>query len=381
MTLDLAKVGVSRYHRDTDSWNNYKKSDGLIDNEIATIAVDENSVWFGTQDEGVSQYNQVDQAFIKTFTKTDLLKSNMISCIRADGFQVWFGTANAGVHRFIKPVNTWVHYTKADGLASNHVSWVATQGNDVWFASKEDGVSRFDKVTGEWTLYKQADFLADNDVRDITRDVAGNLWMATVAGISIYQPQTRSWEVISKEDGLPTPYVTRIDVVPQLRDSEQSDLIEISTGSVTDTQVWIATDRGLGSRPHAGGEWTFYSPPHSVTHGEAFVTALDADGDILWLGTSSGPAMYDITSQEWMQLRHRAIAQVRLCHPYWSVMRWSGLVGRRVFGDIRLWRRRCIRLPKDFPIRMLMYCFLQMISFGRVRAKGLHDMTLLKVAG
>ena len=104
----FSKGGVSRYHRDTDSWNNYKKSDGLIDNEIATIAVDENSVWFGTQDEGVSQYNQVDQAFIKTFTKTDLLKSNMISCIRADGFQVWFGTANAGVHRFIKPVNTWV---------------------------------------------------------------------------------------------------------------------------------------------------------------------------------------------------------------------------------------------------------------------------------
>ena len=101
---------------------------------------------------------------------------------------------------------------KKMGLASNHVSWIATQGNDVWFASKEDGVSRFDKVTGEWTLYKQADFLVDNDVRDITRDADGNLWIATVSGISIYHPQTRSWEIISKEDGLPTPYVTRIDV-------------------------------------------------------------------------------------------------------------------------------------------------------------------------
>ena len=298
----FSKGGVSRYHRDTDSWNNYKKSDGLIDNEIATIAVDENSVWFGTQDEGVSQYNQVDQAFIKTFTKTDLLKSNMIACIRADGFQVWFGTANAGVHRFIKPVNTWVHYTKADGLASNHVSWITTQGNDVWFASKEDGVSRFDKVTGEWTLYKQADFLADNDVRDITRDADGNLWMATVSGISIYQPQTRNWEVISKEDGLPSPYVTRIDVASQLRELEQSDVIEISSGGMTNTQVWVGTDRGLGTRPYSGGDWAFYAPPRSTTNGEAFVTALDSDGDMLWLGTSSGPAMYDTTAQEWTQL-------------------------------------------------------------------------------
>ena len=298
----FSKGGVSRYHRDTDSWNNYKKTDGLIDNEIATIAVDENSVWFGTEDEGVSQYNQVDQAFIKTYTKTDLLKSNMISCIRADGFQVWFGTANAGVHRFIKPVNTWVHYTKADGLASDHVSWIATQGNDVWFASKEDGVSRFDKVTGEWTLYKQADFLADNDVRDITRDAEGNLWMATASGISIYSPATRSWEIISKEDGLPTPYVMALDVTAPTPRAEQSDVIEISTGGMPDARLWIGTDRGLGTRSCLGGDWDFHTPPQSQTHGEAFVTALAAADDMLWLGTSLGPAMYNTASQKWTQL-------------------------------------------------------------------------------
>ena len=333
----FSKGGVSRYHRDTDSWNNYKKSDGLIDNEIATIAVDDDSVWFGTQKEGVSQYNQVDQTFIKTYTKTDLLKSNMITSIRSDGFQVWFGTANAGVHRFIKPVNTWVHYTKADGLSSNHVSWITTQGNDVWFASKEDGVSRFDKVTGEWTIYKQADFLADNDVRDITRDADGNLWIATVAGLSVYAPQTRSWEIISKEDGLPTPYVTSIFI-----SSHQQDDIEASGTSLpkTDnrqfpTAIWVGSDRGLGTRKYVSDEWTFHTPQNSnrqsaissqqegpdasetslpkaesqkpkTIHGEAFVTAIDADpaqsNPVIWLGTSSGPAMYDPTSQEWTQL-------------------------------------------------------------------------------
>ena len=306
----FSRGGVSRYHRDTDSWNNYTKSDGLIDNEIATIAVDDNSVWFGTQDEGVSQYNQVDQTFIKTYTKTDLLKSNMITSIRSDGFQVWFGTANAGVHRFIKPVNTWVHYTKADGLSSNHVSWITTQGDDVWFASKEDGVSRFDKVTGEWTIYKQADFLADNDVRDITRDADGNLWVATVAGISVYAPQTHSWEIISKEDGLPTPYITSIFISNQqssmLRsENNQQDGIEASEASLP-TAIWIGSDRGLGTRTSVGTEWVFHTPPQAATQGEAFVTAIDADptqpNSVIWIGTSLGPAMYDPTSQEWTQL-------------------------------------------------------------------------------
>ena len=302
----FSKGGVSRYHRDTDSWNNYTKSDGLIDNEIATIAVDDDSVWFGTQHRGVSQYNQVDQTFVKTYSKTDLLKSDFITSIRSDGFQVWFGTANAGVHRFIKPVNTWVHYTKDDGLSSNHVSWITTQGNDVWFASKEDGVSRFDKVTGEWTIYKQADFLADNDVRDIARDADGNLWMATVAGVSIYSPQTHSWEVISKEDGLPTGYVMSVNVLSQPSESDQSELSKISKVKANDAQIWIGTARGLGSCTHLGGQWNFHLP----SQGEAFVTAVATghssnstnDAGQIWLGTNSGPAMYNTNSQEWTNL-------------------------------------------------------------------------------
>ena len=306
----FSRGGVSRYHRDTDSWNNYTKSDGLIDSEIATIAVDDSSVWFGTQNKGVSQYNQVDQTFIKTYTKTDLLKSNMITSIRADGFQVWFGTANAGVHRFIKPVNTWVHYTKSDGLSSNHVSWITTQGNDVWFASKEDGVSRFDKVTGEWTLYKQADFLPDNDVRDIARDADGNLWVATVAGISIYSPQTRSWEIISKEDGLPTPYITSIFIRHQPSVSEQEGLVDgkdiHNRHNESPTTIWIGSDRGLGSRAALNDKWAFHTPPREQTDGEAFVTSVDVDtaspNRYVWLGTSLGPAVYDATSQEWRQL-------------------------------------------------------------------------------
>ena len=303
----FSRGGVSRYHRDTDSWNNYTKSDGLIDNEIATIAVDDDSVWFGTQHKGISQYNQVDQTFIKTYTKTDLLKSNFITSIRTDGFQVWFGTANSGVHRFIKPVNTWVHYTKADGLTSNNVSWITTQGNDVWFASKEDGVSRFDKVSGEWTNYKQADFLADNDVRDITRDANGNLWIATVAGLSIYSPQTKTWEVISKEDGLPTPYIMSVDVKSQTPKTHQNELYEISNVLSSKGQIWIGTARGLGSCAYLGEEWTFYKP----SEGEAFVTAVaiqgksadtSASADKIWLGTNVGPAVFDVDTKQWTKL-------------------------------------------------------------------------------
>lgn len=297
----FSKGGVSRYHRDTDSWNNYTKSDGLIDNEIATIAVDDDSVWFGTQHRGVSQYNQVDQTFVKTYTKSDLLKSNVISSIRSDGFQVWFGTANAGVHRYIKPVNTWVHYTKVDGLASNNVSWITTQGNDVWFASKEDGVSRFDKVSGEWTIYQQADFLADNDVRDIEIDADGNLWIATVSGLSVYSPQTHTWEIISREDGLPTNYIMSVNVASHSKESGSGSIVEISEQKSSGKRIWIGTARGLGSCTHLGGDWTF----HLSSENETFVTAVSTttdEKDQIWLGTNLGPAMFDAKLKKWTQL-------------------------------------------------------------------------------
>ncbi len=304
----FSKGGVSRYHRDTDSWNNYTKSDGLIDNEIATIAVDDDSVWFGTQHRGVSQYNQVDQTYVKTYTKTDLLKSDVISSIRADGFQVWFGTANAGVHRFIKPVNTWVHYTTADGLASNNVSWITTQGNDVWFASRENGISRFDKVTGEWTIYKQADFLADNDVRDIAKDADGKLWIATVSGLSVYSPQERTWEVISKEDGLPTNYVMAVGITNLPPEINQKEIENQQNDIPNNASIWIGTARGLGSFSQFGGQWNIHRPEQ----GEAFVTAvasvgLDSDSQIntnqVWLGTNLGPATYNLDTKKWTQLK------------------------------------------------------------------------------
>lgn len=91
--------GVSRYHRSTDSWNNYSTKDGLVGEEISVIAVDEDVVWFGTKDSGVSVFSKTDQAFVKTYTKTDLLVSDMITAIEVDGNQVWFGTANGGAQR------------------------------------------------------------------------------------------------------------------------------------------------------------------------------------------------------------------------------------------------------------------------------------------
>ena len=61
------------------------KSAGLADDNVTTIAVDEDFIWFGTQNAGVSLYSNTEQTFVKTYTRTDLLETDKINYILVDG--------------------------------------------------------------------------------------------------------------------------------------------------------------------------------------------------------------------------------------------------------------------------------------------------------
>ncbi|MFQ6040427.1 MAG: two-component regulator propeller domain-containing protein, partial [Candidatus Poribacteria bacterium] len=277
--------GVSRYQRSTDSWNNYSKTDGLIGEEVTTIAVGEDTVWFGTYNSGVSSYSKTDQTFIGTYTKTDLLVSNKIRSIVVDGNSVWFGTANGGVQRYIKSVNTWVRYTREDGLADDHVTWIHVSGNEVWFGTYQSGVSKFDKVSGKWAIYAQADQLADNDVRSIAVDETGQLWIGTSEGLSKYNPTNGEWANYNKKDGLVSNYISAITI-----DSGSSPVSPRIRGDENEGKVWIGTNRGLGEML-ADDKWKFYDENDGLK--AEFVTSISSQAEILWIGTSGGIFRFD----------------------------------------------------------------------------------------
>jgi len=270
-------AGVNRYHRGTDSWNSYSKSDGLVDDKLTTIAVGENEVWLGTLNDGISVYSKTDQTFVKSYTKTDVLSSNKIEAISVDGSQIWLGSANAGVQRYLKTVNTWVKYTTDDGLASNHVTCITVFGNEVWFGTYEGGLSRYNKVTNEWTTYVKIDSLADNDLKVVKSDSKGNIWIGTGLGLSMYNPQTQEWLNYQKKDGLITDYVTDL---------------EIENGN-----IWIGTDRGIGLFDTENKLWHFFGTHEGLT--DLFITALACDDKNIWAGTSRGVFKFDSNDKKW----------------------------------------------------------------------------------
>ncbi|MFC1717573.1 hypothetical protein ACFL6S_28185, partial [Candidatus Poribacteria bacterium] len=273
-------AGVNRYHRRTDSWNTYSKSDGLADDKMTTIAVGEDEVWFATRDAGVSLYSKTDQTFVKSYTKTDVLSSDKINSIAVDGSQIWFGTANAGAQRYLKTVNTWVNYTAADGLASDHITWIAVHGNEVWFATYESGLSKYDKVSNQWTTYVEADSLADDDLKVVEADSNGNIWIGTGLGLSVYDPKGKEWTNYRRKDGLVTDYI--MDV-------------EINNGS-----VWVGTSRGVGFMDEDTRKWKFYNSNDGLV-GD-FVTSLVHTGKDVWAGAQGGVFRFESDEDKWIDV-------------------------------------------------------------------------------
>jgi len=263
--------GVNRYDRITDSWNRYFKKDGLVENSVWTIGIADNFVWFGSPWNGISVYDVINQAFMRTYTKTDLLSSNDIRAIVVDGNNIWIGTANSGVQRYIEAVNTWVRYTEDDGLASNHITWITVYKNEIWFGTYDSGVSMYDKVTNSWTTYVKADAPPEDDVKQIARDDASKLWAATSGGLLEYNPESKEWTRYGKKDGLATNFITTV-----IADEDKN--------------VWIGTARGLASYDRAAHQWRLYNEADGLS--EDFITSVAITSDdvnkTIWVGANTG---------------------------------------------------------------------------------------------
>ena len=288
----LNRGGVDRYDKATDSWNRYSKSDGLAENEITSIAVDEDSVWFGTFSGGISLYSRTDQAFVKSFTQSDLLASNYITDIAVDGNQIWIATANAGVQRYIKSVNTWINYTTEDGLSSDHITCIFVHRNEVWFGTYEDGVTLYDKTHNRWTIFRRLTRLPGNRVADILRCEDGLIWAATDEGVGVFDG--KRWRRYGRESGLSSNFATAIT----------------SYGG----EIWLGTDFGFGR--FKGGRWAFFTGNGRLK--DKLVTDILVVDRVGWLGTRSGLYRFDPT------------------HPEESLSPIAGLEGRRINAISRL---------------------------------------------
>ncbi len=216
---------------------NYTQADGLPDENVLDVAVDQNNhLWFATQ-EGVARF---DRSSWVVYTTHDGLASNFVNCIAiAPNGDVWAGS-DAGVSRF--DGTTWTSYNTSDGLLNNLVNHIAVEGdgtvwiavtggvsswndtmftnytvalglpspmvgfvgiddhNNKWFATWLGGVAKFDGQS--FTVFNQDSGLIDNNITTVAFDSAGNIYLGTYFGITVLDMQGNWLRNIEHADGL-----------------------------------------------------------------------------------------------------------------------------------------------------------------------------------
>ncbi len=201
-------------------FTNYTQEDGLINNEVWSVTIDQNGIfWIGTL-EGVSRFDG------KTFTDfpipkatvkdtNSILSYNRITCSLEDQNGVlWFGTDGFGICKYDPSAEAagrspFSHLTKANGLSDNNVADLyEDQKGNIWIGSMYGGLCKYDPVAEKsgvqaFTYFTKDGVIEGEEVYGFHEDRKGNLWFAA-ENFGVYCYDGKTFRNFYKKDGLVT---------------------------------------------------------------------------------------------------------------------------------------------------------------------------------
>ena len=290
----MIKVG-----NDTYDWWQEESEEGLVNNQITGLSVDEQYLWVATQ-RGANRYDKIADIWDR-YTDRQGLPTRNITAVTTDGSDVWMGTGK-GLCRYPRmsdDPNAWITYTTtieikpmilseeyASSLVSNKIRALAAEKDYIW-GGTERGVSRYDKKHDTWQTYTSEDGLLDDKVSCIAAD-ENNVWFGTARGVTMYSKRTHDWINFTTKDGLPSNQVTCIAI-----DGNRGTI-----ASQTSCVVWFGTfDAGLARYDPKTGSWTTFTEENGLAHNS--VLSMAVDGNFLWFGTRRGLSRYDKQTNAW----------------------------------------------------------------------------------
>jgi hypothetical protein len=196
----------------------------------------------------------------------------ILSSARAGG--MWAGTTG-GLNRWDGV--RWQGFSAGNGLAPGAITAVAEQGDDVWAGSWGGGLSVLRGTT--WHTYRSATSPLAGDWISALASDGDDLWVATY-GAGLAHVKDTAWTSLTRANsGLPSDWLTCL--LPDGRGG-----------------VWIGTERAGLAHLDADGQWRRLSVPVGAA-ANPHVTALGQRSDELWVGTSYGLAILNLTTWRW----------------------------------------------------------------------------------
>lgn len=179
-----------------------KVANSQFDNIITSLTHNNNTVWIGTYNNGLFEFNIATQRLQKIELKASKETFN-ISTIYIDSKQrLWIGSYNQGVLVYDIASQTLVEtYTSHN---RNRKTFISSNGAICFFEDSKHamwigsyyGMSRIsDNGVKRFTERNQPQLLS-NIITSLTEDANGTIWIGTKEGLNIYNPATDSIETV-----------------------------------------------------------------------------------------------------------------------------------------------------------------------------------------
>ncbi len=208
----------------------YTTDNGLLNNDVASIAIDSrNGKFFGSED-GITWYHDGTMDSIRS----DLYYGSMLNTpVRQ--MDIWGDTLyiaqEGGIGRLVSGVDGITgasRWTSEFGMTpfSGNIRSVKVLGMDKQWFGTDEGVELHAGYSAKekWSILSTDDGLVNNDVISIFEDASGGLWFGTFGGVSNYSDGV--WSNYTTENGLASDTVYTVAEDP-------------------DGSLWFGTHRGL----------------------------------------------------------------------------------------------------------------------------------------
>lgn len=271
----FATYGEGIYYYDGERMHGISSDDGLSDNSVYTIFIDnEQKVWAGT-DGGITIINLDEEeksGRIKKLSMKDGLPDNIVKFLSQDKNGImWIAMQDSGICKYSITENRFEKALFADGWNYGSVSsFVIDRMGALWIGTTESLVQYF-PTTSAIRLFNSKNGIINDKIFSLLEDREHNIWIGTAAGISQYSGNR--FEFLTQKDGLLSNNVFSF---------------------ITDSKghYWIGSDQGVTEYSSSGmGKVSVknYSIKNGLSHPQVVSIFEDKESRI-WLGTYGGGA-------------------------------------------------------------------------------------------
>ncbi|MEP5567064.1 MAG: two-component regulator propeller domain-containing protein [Halioglobus sp.] len=175
-------------------WINQYTRPGLTTPIVMSLLGEKNTLWVGTYDGGLNEYNLLDNTITAyqhdPSDPTTIGENGVTSILRTSDGTLLIGTYGGGLAQYDPELNKFENFQTTnrtiDSISSNRVIALFEDSLGFIWVGTEDGLNRFDRKSGKFISFQQdskkPDGILSNLIWAFHEDLEGRLWLGSSGG-------------------------------------------------------------------------------------------------------------------------------------------------------------------------------------------------------